>query len=362
MKSLLDVQDKAYKNALELFMNQVDKKFQAFQTTINEVTKSLEFTQSELDEEKFEVKQLHRARKEDQDLIRRLSDELQEKSVLIKDLEERYNYQEDYNRRNNLQIMGVEENQQETWEQTALKVTELLDKKMQLPNMEIERAHRVGQRTETRHRPIIARFTKFCDREAVLRNAAKLRGTRIFIHEDLCQASQNIRKEKLPLLKEARSEGKIAYFRHTKLIIKERQESRRMDRAAGDGEQHRTVGSFAAAVSSPGSLLRSLSPPGAAGADTADGPLHSEASSGSAGEQLRSAGSLAAAASGAGELPQSLSLLGAEGAAAAGGSLHAGASADTAGDASGVVGDEVSTRNVTQGHGTRRNTRKGKMI
>ncbi len=143
-----------------------------------------------------------------------------------KELEDRANYQEDYNRRNNLQIVGVEEpSEGETWEQTAVKVSELLTNKLELPNIELERAHRVGQRDAHRHRTIVARFTRYGDREAVMRNVTKLKGTRIYITEDLCPASQNIRKAQIPAMKQAKSEGKVAYFRHTKLIIKERPNS-----------------------------------------------------------------------------------------------------------------------------------------
>lgn len=41
-------------------------------------------------------------------------------------------------------------------------------------------------------------------------------------NEDLCPASQAAKKAQLPLLKQAKSEGKVAYFRHTRLIIKEK--------------------------------------------------------------------------------------------------------------------------------------------
>lgn len=44
----------------------------------------------------------------------------------------------------------------------------------------------------------------------------------MFINEDLCAASMEIKRNQLPLLKQARQEGKIAFFRHTKLIIRER--------------------------------------------------------------------------------------------------------------------------------------------
>lgn len=103
-----------------------------------------------------------------------------------------------------------------------MKVKMACKEKLQLPDIQLERAHCVGQRSDQRCPPIIARFARFVDREAVMRNVTKLRGSRIFINEDLCAASQSIRKAQLPLLKQARSEGKTAYLRHTKLIIKEK--------------------------------------------------------------------------------------------------------------------------------------------
>ena len=58
--------------------------------------------------------------------------------------------------------------------------------------------------------------------ETTMRNVSKLWGSRIYINEDLCPASQEIKKAQLSQLKQAKAEGKIAYFCHTKLIIKDR--------------------------------------------------------------------------------------------------------------------------------------------
>lgn len=44
----------------------------------------------------------------------------------------------------------------------------------------------------------------------------------IYINEDLCPASQEIKNSQIPLMKKAREVGKIAFFKQTKLIIKER--------------------------------------------------------------------------------------------------------------------------------------------
>ena len=73
-----------------------------------------------------------------------------------------------------------------------------------------------------RPRAIVAKFLKFGDRDLVLRSAPKLKGSNIFVNEDLCEASLEKRKIQLPALQEARRNGKIAYFRHTKLIVKDR--------------------------------------------------------------------------------------------------------------------------------------------
>ena len=185
LKILLETQESAYKNTLEIILKKMDAKFESLKTTTNDLSRSLEFTQSEVDELRHQVKQLERAEREYQERIKSLTEELKDKNDRLKNLEERCNYQEDYSRRNNLQIVGIEESEGETWEQTAVLVTKLLEEKLQLPNVEVERAHRVGNRTDHRQRPIIARFTRFCDREAVLRNAAKLRGTKIYLNEDL---------------------------------------------------------------------------------------------------------------------------------------------------------------------------------
>ena len=207
-------------------MRQVNKNVKSLQSTMSELRSSLEFTQKDVEDMKQEAKQYKEEKKNDQEMINKLNEDLHASKKMIKELEEKMNYQEDYSRRNNLQLIGIEERQGgETWEQTAVQVTELLENKLQLLNIQLERAHRVGRQDDHRSHPIIARFSRFGDREAVTRNVTKLRGTRIFINEDLCPASQSIRKAQLSQLKQARSEGKVAYFRHTRLIVKERPSS-----------------------------------------------------------------------------------------------------------------------------------------
>ena len=87
--------------------------------------------------------------------------------------------------------------------------------------MEIERAHGVGKFMSDKPRPVIAKFLPFTDKQNILRNSRKLKGTNVFINEDLCEASMVKRRDLLPQLKQARGQGKITYFSHTRLVIRD---------------------------------------------------------------------------------------------------------------------------------------------
>lgn len=223
LKTVLESQQAAYKGATDILVSQFNSRIVTLEEKVLEVIKSLEFSQKEVDELKTEIKKLKKDKEEDNKRIAELVKCNEAVKEQMRDLEKLYNYQEDYNRRNNLRISGVKElDDGETWEQTAVIVKSLLESKLQLPDLTIERAHRIGQRLNNGQRTIIARFARYSDREAVMRNSRKLKGTRIFINEDLCPASQELVKNQLPQLKQARADGKIAFFKYTKLIIKDR--------------------------------------------------------------------------------------------------------------------------------------------
>ena len=223
MKAMLESQERAYKNAMDVVVRQMNERITQLEGKVSSLTASLEYTQKEVDDLKSLTKEQEEEKKGAKLKINTLIEEVKEKDDKIKELEERINYQDDYSRRKNVRISGVPEpDSNETWEQTAASVTSMLQDKMQLPGLVLERAHRVGLRRDAKPRTIVARFSSYCDRESVMRNARKLKGTNIFVNDDLCPASQVVKNAQMPLLKQARQQGKIAFFRHTKLIIKER--------------------------------------------------------------------------------------------------------------------------------------------
>ncbi|KAK3877388.1 hypothetical protein Pcinc_017900 [Petrolisthes cinctipes] len=139
---------------------EVDEKVQSIQSSVVELTKSLEFSQKEIDDLKQEIKQHNHDKTVNKVTFKKLQDDLQTREKQVDILQESCNNLEDINRRNNLQITGLDECPGETWEQTTTKVTKLMDDKLQLHNVAIERTHRVGQHQGQRSRSVIAQLSR----------------------------------------------------------------------------------------------------------------------------------------------------------------------------------------------------------
>ncbi|KAK3891048.1 hypothetical protein Pcinc_005052 [Petrolisthes cinctipes] len=139
IKVLLDAQDRAFKSAMDIVIEQLTARIQTAEKR-TEVVKSLEFTQAEMSDLLNEVKVLRQSDSDNQGTINVLK-------LQIEELTRRSNYQEDYNRRSNLRFTGIQEHHGETWEEMAVTVTKLIEEKIQLPAVKLERAHRTGPHT-----------------------------------------------------------------------------------------------------------------------------------------------------------------------------------------------------------------------
>lgn len=222
LKMMLESQERAYKSALDVVVKQMNDQMHNLQSKVTDLTTSLEFSQREIDDLKAHAKEQDKERMEDRANIEKLTKLVESSNNKIKELEEKVIYQEDYSRRKNLRISGLEEQGNETWEQTSAAVSSLLETKLQLPGVALERAHRVGPRRDSKPRTVVARFTRYSDRDAAIRRGSQLKGTNIYLNEDMSAASLAIKNAQMPLFKQARAEGKIAFFRHTKLIIRDK--------------------------------------------------------------------------------------------------------------------------------------------
>lgn len=79
-----------------------------------------------------------------------------------------------------------------------------------------DRVHRLSLKPDS---PVIAKCTFYKDKEKILKDRYKLKGSSIFIGEDFSLRVREIRKQLLPHLKSAKVQGKKATMVYDHLII-----------------------------------------------------------------------------------------------------------------------------------------------
>ena len=173
-KELLDTQAKAYKDLVQILMENIRTEIKDLRSEISDLKVAAEFSSAKLDDFTVNVKSIE-AKQSD---IRKI---VETHSQSIDQYVDKLNYLENYGRRTNVKLFGVEdsENSKETWDETEnlfkAKVKELLNIKDEL---NIERAHRVGKfqnaytdaegrRIPEKPRAIIARFSSWKQKQMV---------------------------------------------------------------------------------------------------------------------------------------------------------------------------------------------------
>lgn len=117
----------------------------------------------------------------------------------------------------------IPESSNEKWSDCEEKVKQLMQEKLKLDRntVVLERTHRIGKPrngNSTRPRPIVVKFLRYKDKEAVLERGKYLKGTNNYLNEGFPEAVHQKRKELMPALRAARDRGEIAYLRYDKLI------------------------------------------------------------------------------------------------------------------------------------------------
>ena len=182
VKEELAAHEKTIKAVINANLKATNECLDKIATEMGELSKSLEFMQSQLDEELGSVKKditklENNIKSLEKDLLN--PDDVSAKLVEL----------EDRSRRNNLRIDGLRETPNETWKTCEEKVQEILKNNLGFATeVEIDRCHRVKPRNQSGQYqgppcPIICRFNKFKDKQQILNNAKKLRDTGIYIYE-----------------------------------------------------------------------------------------------------------------------------------------------------------------------------------
>lgn len=212
---LLKQQENAYKGFVQMLMDSFNKRLDGFTKDLCDLRASLQFTQKDFEDEKLHAEKLSQNSKDLSNDVNVLNSKLNTVNVKV-------DYLENQSRRKNLVFEGIPESGHEKWSDSEEKIRKILSEKLKLDqkHIELERVHRSGKppARDEKPRPIVARFLRFKDRNIVLEKAKCLKGSNIYINEDYSETVRQKRKELIPVMKEARKRGDIAYLRFDKLI------------------------------------------------------------------------------------------------------------------------------------------------
>ena len=159
---------------------------------MSSVVKRLEIIECNIFDQTKEIESLHCQ-------IHSKDKELQDLKTKLKDSEKRtaeiLNEHEQYSRRNNLRITGLQ-GDEEFQSSIALteQVSSLLSSKLGLrvEKEDIDIAHRIGKHHREKIRPVIVRFIRRQTKSDVMRNAKLLKGSGIFLNEDLTKLNAEV--------------------------------------------------------------------------------------------------------------------------------------------------------------------------
>ena len=200
---------------MDYIMKKLDKldMIEKLVSEIQELKHSLEYAHAE-------IQDLKTTNREIQNQFDQLAD-AQAKSMSIMDRQaETILDIQSRSMRDNLIFSGIEEKEGEDTEQT---LQNFLQKELgQKDPVSFERVHRMGKPNAPRgpkHRPIIAKFSHFKKREEIKMSGRMLKGKPFGINEQYPTEIFNRRKALLPILRQAKKDGKKATLSGDRLFI-----------------------------------------------------------------------------------------------------------------------------------------------
>lgn len=120
-------------------------------------------------------------------------------------------------REKNIVIKGLKETENE--EKTGEIVEEMLKKDLNLSDIRIRKVERIGAKISGRTRPIIIALENKEDKLTILKCKKKLKGTTIYLDDDLTREERERKKKLLRIVWEERKKNKNAYLRGDRIVV-----------------------------------------------------------------------------------------------------------------------------------------------
>ena len=136
---LLETQERAFKQFTEFHTNSVKEEINTLRKYVDDLKTSLVFSQKDIDDMK---EKCYKA----EERLMETDDGLTEANSCIDELYDQQEQLENHSRRNNVKIMGISENGNETWKESEQKAIEVNRTRLQIAEeLKVERAHRIGK-------------------------------------------------------------------------------------------------------------------------------------------------------------------------------------------------------------------------
>lgn len=116
--------------------------------------------------------------------VKEIEDSMTQMQQKLASLEDKVDDFENRSRRNNLIIYGLKEPPRETPQMLQDNINEILENKLGIRAITVERCHRLGRIVENKDRPVILKFIDYREKMSVLKVTHKLKGSVLSFSED----------------------------------------------------------------------------------------------------------------------------------------------------------------------------------
>ena len=229
-------------------MDDMKSEIRILHKDVEDLKVSLQFSQGQIGDLKKVTKEEKLKLEHIDDRMKFLEEQTEDSADLEQrcdQLESKHEYLENMTRRNNIKIFDVaEEKDEKTWEDSENVVKKIIREKLDVDLEEehaIERAHCVGKprplfgykkdggRVKNPPRPIVAKFSSWKQKEAILRAARRIKPKDVQLYQDLSARTLEKHSEKIPQLIAMRKEGKTAYLVLDQLVVRDKVKDRDRD-------------------------------------------------------------------------------------------------------------------------------------
>ncbi|CAN7942572.1 unnamed protein product, partial [Ixodes pacificus] len=216
LKKLLMLCGDVESNPGPITLEDVMIKLNAMGSELKEIKTNQQTTSIRLDNIEASLKELGMMQKKLDTCVAKV----QALETSLNDLKIKYDDLENRSRRNNLIIYGIEESGRNDSSTLEARVTkEIIEDRLQLQPVPIERIHRIGKFSPEKPRPVILKLLDFRDKMKILRNCQKLKGSKFSINEDFSKNVQELRKKLLERTKQNKTSGDKVTLRFDKVKI-----------------------------------------------------------------------------------------------------------------------------------------------